>query len=160
GGFNSTTGVGGREYAKSNLGLPLLAGAIYFSSAPIGRISPGHSDFIRTALVGASMTFIVAAIVSAVYLLARRLGALPSSALIVGIGAVAGTFLLPYSKEFFPEPLSALGLVIAAERALAGRPTAAGAGLALAVLGRPQSLLLVPVFLWVILSRDGIRAAV
>jgi hypothetical protein len=50
--------------------------------------------------------------------------------------------------------------VIAAERTLAGRPTAAGAGLALAVLARAQSLLVVPVFLLVILSRDGIRAAV
>jgi len=159
-GFNSTTGVGGREYAKSNLGLPLLAGVIYFLSAPLGRMSPEHAYFIRTALVGASMTFVSAAIISAVYLLARRLGALPSSALIVGIGAVAGTFLLPYSKEFFPEPLSALGFVIAAERALAGRPTAAGAGLALAVLARPQSLLLVPVFLLVIFSREGIGAAV
>ena len=34
GGFNSTTGVGGREYAKSNLGLPLLAGVIFFSWGP------------------------------------------------------------------------------------------------------------------------------
>ena len=159
-GFNTTTGIGGREYAKSNLGLPLLAGVVYIVSSPVSRFAPAQSYLARTALVGASMTVITAAIVVAVYWLARTLGARPSSALIVGIGSVAGTYLLPYSKDFFAEPLSALGLVIATERALAGRPVAAGTGLAVAVLARAQSVLCLPALIFVIVRRCGVRVAV
>jgi hypothetical protein len=159
-GFNTTTGIGGHQYAKSNIGLPLLAGVVYVLSAPVGWFAPAHSHLARTALVGASMTLIIAAIVVAVYGLARTLGARPSSALIVGIGAVGGTYLLPYSKEFFAEPLSALGLVIAIERALAGRPVAAGTGLAIAVLARAQSLLCLPALLFVIVRRCGVSGGV
>ena len=159
-GFNTTTGVGDLEYAKSNVGLPLLAGIMYSLSAPVAWIVPAHADLIRTGLVGASMTVITAAIVVVVYWLARRLAAPPPAALIVGIGAVAGTYLLPYSKEFFAEPLSALGIVIAIEQALAGRPVAAGAGLAIAILARAQSLLLIPVMLWVVLRRCGLRGGI
>ena len=159
-GFNTVSGVDGRQYAKSNLGLPLLASIIYFVTAPIARITPGHSDFIRTAFVGASMTVVISALVVAVYLLARRLGARPSSALIVSIGAVAGTYVLPYSKEFFAEPLSALGIVIAIERALAARPLAAGTGVAIAVLSRAQSLLFAPAVFLVLARRCGLSAAI
>ncbi len=159
-GFNTTTGVGGHEYAKSNLGLPLLAAVFYALSAPVDWLAPGHSDLIRTALVGASMPLIIAAIVVAVFRLARTLGARPSAALIVGIGSVGGTYFLPYSKEFFAEPLSALGMVFGIERALANRPAAAGAGLAVAVLARAQTLLAFPVLLWVILRRCGVSGGV
>jgi len=158
-GFNSVPGVGGRQYAKSNFGLPLLAAIIYFATAPLSRITPAHSDFIRTALVGASMTMVISALVVAVYLLARRLGARASSALIVSIGAVAGTYVLPYSKEFFSEPLSALGIVVAIERALAARPLAAGTGLAVAVISRAQSLLFVPVVFLALVRRSGVISA-
>lgn len=158
-GFNSVPGVGGHQYAKSNFGLPLLASVIYFLSAPVNRITPSHSDFIRTALVGASMTMVISALIVAVYLLARRLGARPSSALIVSIGAVAGTYVLPYSKEFFSEPLSALGIVIAIERALAARPLAAGTGMAIAVISRAQSLLFVPAVFLALVHRRGMNGA-
>jgi len=159
-GFNTTTGIGGREYAKSNVGLPLLAAIIYSLSTPVTWISRAHADLVRTGLVGASMTVIAAAIVVAVYWLARRLSAPPSAALIVGIGAVAGTYLLPYSKEFFAEPLSALGIVIAIERTLARRPMAAGMGLALAILARAQSLMLIPVVLWIVVRRCGLSGGI
>jgi hypothetical protein len=158
-GFNTTRGVGGLEYAKSNVGLPLLAAIIYFLTVVVHWLAPAHSYLIRTGLVGASMTLVLAATVVAVYWLARRLGAGFPSALIAGIGAVAGTFLLPYSKEFFPEPLSALGLVIAIERTLACRPVAAGAGLATAVLARAQSVLVIPVFIAVVARRCGMSSA-
>jgi len=158
-GFNTTTGVGGLEYAKSNLGLPLLAAVVYAISTPLAWLAPGQSYLARTALVGASMTLVTAAIVVAVFGLARTLGAPPSSSLIVGIGAVAGTYLLPYSKEFFAEPLSALGLLIAIERSLANRPMAAGTGLALAILARSPSLLCIPVLLFVVVRRCGWRGA-
>ena len=156
-GFNSTTGVGGREYAKSNLGLPLLAATVYFLSTPVKWFAPRHAELLRTGLVGATMALIVAGIVVAVYRLARTLGARPSSALIVGVGAVAGTYLLPYSKEFFAEPLTALAVVFALERTLGRTAAGSGTGLAVAVLARPQSLLLIPVVLLAIAWRDGGR---
>lgn len=159
-GFNTTTGLGGHEYAKSNLGLPALGAVVYFLSTPVTWFTPEHSDQIRTAIVGGSMTLIVAAIVVAVYRLARTIGASPSSALVVGIGAVAGSYLLPYSKEFFAEPLAALGIVIAIERTLAGRPGPAGTGFAVAVLARAQSLLMAPILIWVIVRRCGARGGI
>jgi len=159
-GFNTTTGIGGREYAKSNVGLPLLAAVLYSLSAPVASLAPGRADLVRTGIVGASMPLITAAIVIAVYWLARRLGAPVRAALVVGIGSVAGTYFLPYSKEFFAEPLSALGIVVAIERALAVSPLAAGTGLAVAVLARGQSLLLIPVLLWVVVRRSGVSGGI
>ena len=159
-GFNSTTGIGGREYAKSNVGLPLLAAVLYSLSKPLAWLAPGRSDLIQAGIVGASMTFITAAIVVAVYWLARTLGASRSAALVVGIGSVAGTYFLPYSKEFFAEPLSALGLVVGIERALARRPVMAGTGLAVSVLARAQSLLVVPFVLYVVVRRCGVRGGI
>ena len=50
--------------------------------------------------------------------------------------------------------------MFALERALAGHPLAAGTGLAVAVLARPQSLLLIPVLLLAIAWRDGVRGVV
>ena len=80
------------------------------------------------------MAFVTAALVVALYSLARRLGARADAALLVAVGAVAGTFVLPYGKEFFSEPLTALCLVVAIERLLAGRSVAAGLALGAAVL--------------------------
>jgi len=126
-GFNSTTGVGGLQYAKSGIGMPLLAGVVYAISAPVAWVAPAHGSLIRTGMVGASMPFITAALVVAVYWLARQLRSYRAAALITAIGTVAGTFLLPYSKEFLAEPLSALGLAVAIGCALSSRPAAAGA---------------------------------
>ncbi len=158
-GFNTIVGRGGKEYAKPNAGLPLHAATVYLLTAPVVWFAPGSSDFIRTGLVGGSMTLIIAGIIVAVYRLARTLGARPAAALIVGVGSVGGTYLLPYSKEFFAEPLTALGVLIAIEGTLASRPMAAGTGLAIAVLARAQSLLFVPTVIWLIARRCGVRHA-
>ncbi len=158
-GFNSTTGVAGLQYAKSSIGMPLLAAVVYVISAPVGWLAPSNGYFIRTGIVGASMTFITAALVVAVYWLARQLRSYRAAALITAIGTVAGTFLLPYSKEFFAEPLSALGLAVAIGSALTGRPTRAGAGLALAMLARAQTVLVLAPLMWVIVRRSGLKGA-
>jgi hypothetical protein len=110
-------------------------------------------------VVSATMPLIAAALVVATYLLARRLGAHAGPALLVAGGSVVGTFLLPYTKEFFSEPLAALGIVVAVERTLARRPAAAGVGAAVAILARPQSLLFAPLLLLILLRRQGVRAA-
>jgi hypothetical protein len=159
-GYNTIEGLGGKQYARPNLGLPLVAAILYAVSAPSAWLVPDYSHFIRAGIVAASMAVVVAGIVVAGYWLARTLGARPRSALIAGIGTVAGTFLLPYSKEFFTEPLAALGIVIAIERTLADRPRAAGIGLAIAVLARAQSLLFLPVVLFVIVRRCGVRGGI
>jgi hypothetical protein len=137
--------------------MPLLAAAAYAVSAPVAWATPSHAYIIRTGIVGASMTFITAALVVAVYWLARQLRSSRGAALITAIGTVAGTFLLPYSKEFFAEPLSALGLAIAIGCALSGRPKGAGAGLALAMLARAQTVLVLAPLIWVVVRRSGVR---
>jgi hypothetical protein len=158
-GFNSTTGVGGLQYAKSSIGMPLLAAIVYAISKPLEWVAPSRGDFIRTGMVGASMTFITAALVVAVYWLARHLRSSSGAALIAAIGTVAGTFLLPYSKEFFAEPLSALGVAFAIGCALSGRPAGAGVGLALAMLARAQTVLVLAPLMWVIVHRSGVKGA-
>ena len=158
-GFNSTKGVGGLQYAKSSIGMPLLAAVVYAISTPVEWVAPSHGDFIRTGMVGASMTFITAALVVAVYWLARQLRSSRGAALIAAIGTVAGTFLLPYSKEFFAEPLSALGVSLAIGCALSDRPARTGAGLALAMLARAQTVLVLAPLIWVVVRRSGVKGA-
>jgi hypothetical protein len=72
---------------------------------------------------------------------------------------VLGTYLLPYGRDFFTEPLVALGLVVMLERGLAGRELQAGAALAFAVLARPQSAAFAPLLLLYLYMRGGIAAA-
>ena len=94
------------------------------------------------------------------YLLGRRLGASRAAAALVAAGTALGTYLLPYGRDFFAEPLVALALVLMVERALAGRGLQAGTALGLAVLARPQSALLAPLLFGYLLLRGGGIAAV
>jgi len=72
---------------------------------------------------------------------------------------VLGTYLLPYGRDFFTEPLVALGLVVMVERALAGHGQQAALALAAAVLARPQSAAFAPLLIgFMALRGDGVRA--
>jgi hypothetical protein len=122
--------------------------------------SSSHADKVLEAAVSSVMAYVAAALVVALYLLARRIGARARASLLVAVGAVAGTFVLPYTKEFFSEPLTALCLVVAIERLLGRRTAAAGFALGAAVLVRAQSLLFVPVLLLVAWWQNGLRASV
>jgi hypothetical protein len=155
--FNTLPGADGRAYSRYGLGLSLVAAIPYLAARPIALHSP-QADHILEAAVSSTMAFVTAALIVALYLLARRLGAGARSALLVGVGAVAGTFVLPYNKEFFSEPLTALCLVVAIERLLCRRPGAGGLALGAAVLVRPQSLLFAPVLLLVAWLQYGFRA--
>jgi hypothetical protein len=156
--WNTVPGRDGRYYGRHGIGLSIV-GLLPYAAVHAVAGTGDRANALGEATVSATMPLIAAALVVAAYLLARRLGARAGPALLVAIGSVVGTFLLPYTKEFFSEPLAALGIVLAVERALARRPAAAGLATAVAVLARPQSLVFVPLLLLVVLRRQGARAA-
>jgi hypothetical protein len=151
-------GPHGEHYSKYGIGLSVLAIPPYLLGKAVAS-GVGHTDTIEQAAVASLMPLIAAALAVALFLLSARLGARVSSAVVIGGGAVLGTYALPYGKDFFAEPLTALFLTLAFERTLARRPLAAGTFLGAACLTRPQSfiivLLVVPVIAW----SQGWRAA-
>jgi hypothetical protein len=153
--WNTLPGRGGLQYSRYGPGLSLLSIVPYVLARPLAALS-GHRAEVLAAAVACLMPLISAGLVVALYLLARRLGARSGAALLVGAGGVLGTFALPYTKEFFSEPLAALCLVVAIERLLAARPAAAGLAMAAGVLTRAQTMLFAPVLLFVAWRRQGI----
>jgi len=152
-------GVGGVSVSRYGLGLPLVSIPAYLAAKPFASLAGARADLITQAAVASMMPIISAALVVALFALSRRLGSSRAAAVMVSLGGVAGTYALPYTKSFFSEPLVALGIVIAIERAVARRWTGASLGLALAVVTRPQMLAVLPLFAIVALRRDGWRAA-
>ena len=142
------------HYSKYGLLLPLLSVVPVALAQPVGAVT-GRVDLVEAAAAASLMPLIVGALAAALYLLGRRLRAPRPAAGLVAAGTVLGTFLLPYGRDFFTEPLVALGLVVMVERALAGRELQAGAALALAVLARPQSAAFAPLLFGFLLLRGG-----
>ena len=154
--FNTLPGADGRHYSRYGLGLSLVGAIPYLAVRPIALAS-SQGNYLLEASVASSMAFITAGLIVSLYLLARRIGADPAAALFAGIGAVMGTFVMPYTKEFFAEPLTALCVVVTIERLLRRRATTAGFALGAAVLVRAQTLLFSPVVLVVAWLQDGVR---
>ncbi|HEV2786036.1 MAG TPA: hypothetical protein VGV67_06585 [Solirubrobacteraceae bacterium] len=142
------------HYSKYGLLLPLLSVIPVALAQPVGAVT-GRVDLVEAAAAASLMPLICGALAGALYLLGRRLGAPRPAAGLVAAGTVLGTYLLPYGRDFFAEPLVALGLVVTVERALAGRELQAGAALALAVLTRPQSAVFVPLLFGFLALRGG-----
>lgn len=147
------------HYSKYGLLLPLLSILPVALAQPIGAIT-GRLDLVEAAAAATLMPLIGGALVAALYLLGRRIGAPRAPAALVAAGTVLGTYLLPYGRDFFSEPLVALGLVVMVERALAGRELQAGAALAVAVLARPQSAAFAPLLFGFLLLRGAGIAAI
>ena len=147
-------GDGGRFYSKYGLLLPLLALVPVAIVQPIGAMT-GRVDLLEAAVAASLMPLVTGALAAALFALGRRLGAPRPAAALVAAGIVLGTYLLPYGRDFFTEPLVALGLVAMIERALAGRELQAGTALAFAVLARPQSAAFVPL-LWAFLAARAV----
>jgi hypothetical protein len=146
-------GRDGQFYASHGLGMPLLAIVPYLVVRPLARtLSLG--EHVTEASVASLIPLVTGLLVVALYGLARRLGVAVRTAVMVAVGAVAGTHLLAYTKEFFSEPLATLFLVIAIERAVALRPLASGIAAAAAALTRPQFFMFAPILAWR-LWRDG-----
>jgi 2-polyprenyl-3-methyl-5-hydroxy-6-metoxy-1,4-benzoquinol methylase len=156
--WNTLPGRGGLDYGRYGLGLSLVSMVPYALSLPAADLI-GHEDFVASAAVSSVTALVGAGLVVALYALARRMGAGVRAALIVAVGAVVGTFMLPYTKEFFSEPLATLCLVVAIERFLARKPGTAGLAMGAAILTRPQTLLFAPALLLVAWRRDGMRSA-
>ena len=145
-------------YSKYGLLLPLLSILPVLVAQPIGALT-GRVDLVEAAAAASIMPFVAGALAAALFLLGRRLGAPRPASALVAAGIVLGTYLLPYGRDFFTEPLVALGLVVMVERALAGREQQAAVALALAVLARPQSAAFVPLLVGFMAVRgDGPRA--
>lgn len=147
-------GDDGRYYSKYGLLLPLLSVVPVAVVQPIGLLT-GRVEELEAAAAASLMPLFTGALVAALFLLGRRLAAPRTPAALVAAGTVLGTYLLPYGRDFFTEPLVALGLVVMVERALAGREVQAGAALGFAVLARPQSALFVPLLFGYLLARGG-----
>ncbi len=141
-------------YSKYGLLLPLLSVVPVALAQPIGALT-GRVDLVEAAAAASLMPLVGGALAAALFLLGRRLGAPRAAALLVAAGTVLGTYLLPYGRDFFTEPLVALGLVVMVERALAGRELHAGAALAFAILARPQSAAFAPLLFGFLLLRGG-----
>jgi hypothetical protein len=157
--WNTLPGRGGLEYSRYGLGLSLVVAIPYALAQPAATLS-GRPEDVSSAAVASVMPLIAASLVLALYALARRMGADVGGALMVAVGAVIGTFMLPYSKEFFSEPLATVCLVVAIERLLAARPGTAGLAIGAAILTRAQTLLFAPVVVLVAWRRQGTTAAV
>ncbi len=141
-------------YSKYGLALPLLSVLPVALAQPLGALT-GRVDLVEAAAAASLMPFIGGALAGWLHLLGRRLGAPRAAAALVAAGIVLGTYLLPYGRDFFTEPLVALGLVAMVERALAGREQQAATALAFAVLARPQSAVFAPLLLGFVLLRGG-----
>jgi hypothetical protein len=155
-------GTDGQSYSKYGLALPLLSVIPVAIVQPIGAVA-GRTRLLEAAAASCLMPLIAGFLAAAVFALGRRLGAARPAALLVAAGTVLGTYLLPYGRDFFTEPMVALGLVLMIERSLAGRFGQAGAALAFAVLARPQSAVFAPLLFGFLLLRgdgDGVAAAI
>ena len=146
------------HYSKYGLLLPLLSVVPVLIAQPIGALT-GRVDLVEAAAAASIMPLVAGALAGALFLLGRRIGAPRAAAALVAAGTVLGTYLLPYGRDFFTEPLVALGLVVMVERALAGRERQAALALAAAVLARPQSAAFAPLLLGFLALRGaGLRA--
>lgn len=145
-------------YASHGVGLPLAATVPYALVRPLEPytgLGPAGTEAVVASLIPLSTALLVVSL----YWLARQLGADVRHAVLVAMGAVCGTYLLAFSKEFFSEPLATLFITLAISAVLAQRPAAAGAALAAAALMRPQIFALAPILVWRLWTDAGLRAA-
>ena len=133
-------GVAGRDGHRTSKYGPLLP---VIGVVPVALVTPvaqvvGHEDQLRQAAW--SLLIPAAAVVLLLWMVALgvRLGASWRWAVAAAAGALLCTYALPYTEDSFTEPLTALAVVGAVERFLAGRLGTAGALIGLGMLARPQ----------------------
>lgn len=151
-------GTDGSYYSPYGLGLPLVVLVPYLLTKPLALVV-GHQDELGQFAASMVIPMIMAGIAVFLYAIARRLTASRGSSAVVALGAVFGTFLMPYGKLFFAEPLVILCFLLACERVLAGSFNVAATVFGFAVLTRPQMALACPLLVLLILHRGGWLAA-
>ena len=164
-----TRGVDGRRYGKYGVGFPFWAAPFHAAGAALAERAPAGSEavfagprflwydagdraqafrFFGVSLANAPLVAAACALLLPIALevgLGARVGV--AAALLAAIGSP----LLVYAKSSFAEPLTALGLTAAAwcvarwRRGFAGAALGAGAGLAVAVLAKPATVVVLPV---------------
>src|SRR5262249_36394949 len=129
--LQSAEGLHGRWYSWYGIGLGAITAVPFAIGKGIAHFI-GHSRAVELCAVSALMPVVCGLILIALIRLARTLGATLRSALIIGVAGVAGSYLLPYSKEYFSEPVVVLCLLWCYERTLRSRNLAGGVALGVA----------------------------
>ncbi len=151
-------GRNGARYSKYGIGESVLMAVPYALAKPFA-LALGHKEKIEQAAVWLLMPVCAVLLVLILYRLGMLLGAGEPAALLLAIGAVFGTYLLSYLQEYGSEPISALFLVLSVLLAVERRSTWAGAALGMAMLVRPQFVVLAPALVIYLLIAHGRRTA-
>jgi hypothetical protein len=154
--LNSAEGRGGEEYSRFGIGLSLVSTVPYVVAKPFAALL-GREDKVEGTAVATLMPLVTALLCVVLYEIALALDARPRDAVLVALMIVFGTYLLPYSKQFYGEPVLALAIAVAVWRTLAGHHSQAAASLAFGMLVRPQAVVLGPLFWLYWARRDGVR---
>jgi len=151
-------GRGGHYYAKYGIGLSLVALPLV-AVGDVLAVVLGHQTQLESFGAATTMPIITGLLSMVLWHMSRRLGASRRWATLIAVGSVVGTFALPYGKDFFSEPLTALGIAIAIERLLAQKYWAAGLGVGLAIITRPETLVLAPLWPLIVWRYRDLRGA-
>lgn len=154
---HAAIGADAARYSKYGIGQSLAAAPLYAFGLWVPVFGLVDVALLLNPLAGALS-------VTLVFLIALELGAARRHALIAALVVAFATPLWVYSKNFFSEPLSALGLTLATwgvarmtrRRSVAGA-LIAGGGLALAMLVKLSMGIVAPVLFLVILGLGARR---
>lgn len=146
----ASLGPDGHRYAKYGLGQSLLAAPLYALAIFFPSIG-----LVDTTLLLSPLAMALAA--TMVFLTALEIGASRRHALLTAFAFAFATPALVYAKNFYSEPLGALGYAVASlglARALTRRRAVdallAGAGIALAALVKTSLVIVAPILVLVL----------
>jgi hypothetical protein len=151
-------GRSGHHFAKYGIGLSLLAVPFVAFGDLVSFIAGDQAkleSFFAASLVPLIMGFLAASL----FRTTRKLGAGYRWSAVLAVGSAFGTYALPYGKDFFAEPLTALAIVLSIEFLINGRYELAGVALAAAVTTRPESVVLVAILPIIVWAFCGFRGA-
>ena len=147
-------GRGGHYFAKYGIGLSLLA-VPFVAFGDLVSVIAGDQAKLENFFAASLVPLVLGFLAASLFRTTRRLGASSRWATVIAVGSVFGTYALPYGKDFFAEPLTALAIVLSIEFLINGRCVPAGVALAAAVTTRPESVVLVailPMIVWIFLG--------
>ena len=151
-------GRGGHYFAKYGIGLSLLA-VPFVAFGDLVSVVAGRQARLETFFAASLVPLIMGFLAASLFRTTRRLGAGFRWAAVIAVGSAFGTYALPYGKDFFAEPLTALAIVLSIEFLIKGRCELAGVALAAAVATRPESVVLVVILPIIVWAFRGFRGA-